>query len=780
MKRLTCEMCGSQDLIKKDGVFECQSCGCKYTVEEAKKLMVEGVVEVKVTEPVKIDNSSKIDGFYEIARRAREDGNITQAAQYYNLILQEEPNSWEAQFYSVYYIAMDCKIAGIPNASYNIAGCLNSVISLMLANTKTETLQQLNLVKIGEDLVNISATFLKATRSFYVNTSDSIKNQYTLKFNDEAYAIESILTTFEKEVLKRFDNTVFGLTLANEALISAKLVCEAALKEVSRYILFPDAVKKRESELSRYSEKIKTNKERINELKEKEEINSDKEGNYTKYLKISNETDDIDELNKCLKVFEALGDFKDSKKQIEICKQKIDEIINSKNYDKAIELKNSGKYKEAIDVFDLILSYKDSSEQKEQCLKAAQEVVAANKQIKEKKKRKIKTIVISVTAIITSLAIAIPISISNSKYNDAIVLMAAGKYTEAINAFEELNGYSDSYVKIKECHYNIGTALLKKDKLQKAVGSFSKANDFKDSKNQMSQILKEIAIKDTITAGDDHTVGLKSDGTVVAVGSIYGECDVEEWTDIVAISAGDSHTIGLKSDGTVVAVGSSIYDACDVEEWTDIVAISAGYHHTVGLKSDGTVVAIGENTAHQCEVSGWTDIVAISAGYGHTVGLKSDGTVVATEFFPYRTGYDVPYYGQCDVEKWKDIVAISAGYDHTVGLKSDGTVVAVGSSIYGQCDVEKWKDIVAISAGDDYTVGLKSNGTVVAVGSNSFGQCDVLDWTDIVAISAGSSHTVGLKADGTVIATEYLGDNEYYDGQCNVSGWSDIKLPTKR
>lgn len=37
MKQLTCEMCGSTDLIKEDGVFVCQACGIKYSVEEAKK-----------------------------------------------------------------------------------------------------------------------------------------------------------------------------------------------------------------------------------------------------------------------------------------------------------------------------------------------------------------------------------------------------------------------------------------------------------------------------------------------------------------------------------------------------------------------------------------------------------------------------------------------------------------------------------------------------------------------------------------------------------------------
>ena len=44
MKQLTCEMCGSTDLMKQDGVFVCQSCGTKYSVEEAKKMMVEGTV----------------------------------------------------------------------------------------------------------------------------------------------------------------------------------------------------------------------------------------------------------------------------------------------------------------------------------------------------------------------------------------------------------------------------------------------------------------------------------------------------------------------------------------------------------------------------------------------------------------------------------------------------------------------------------------------------------------------------------------------------------------
>ena len=77
----------------------------------------------------------------------------------------------------------------------------------------------------------------------------------------------------------------------------------------------------------------------------------------------------------------------------------------------------------------------------------------------------------------------------------------------------------------------------------------------------------------------------------------------------MAVSAGSNNTVGLKSDGTVVAVGYNKYGQCDVSDWTDIVAVSAGECHTVGLKSNGTVVAAGWNDDGQCDVSGWTDII---------------------------------------------------------------------------------------------------------------------------------------------------------------------------
>ena len=59
MKKLVCEMCGGADLVKQDGVFVCQNCGTKYSVEEARKMMMEGSVSIEGT--VSVEGTVKVD-----------------------------------------------------------------------------------------------------------------------------------------------------------------------------------------------------------------------------------------------------------------------------------------------------------------------------------------------------------------------------------------------------------------------------------------------------------------------------------------------------------------------------------------------------------------------------------------------------------------------------------------------------------------------------------------------------------------------------------------------
>ena len=88
MKALVCEMCTSNDIVKQDGIYVCQNCGTKYSVEEARKMMSEGAIV--------IDETSKIDNYYKLAESAKEAGNNEEAEEYCNKILEIDPEHYQA------------------------------------------------------------------------------------------------------------------------------------------------------------------------------------------------------------------------------------------------------------------------------------------------------------------------------------------------------------------------------------------------------------------------------------------------------------------------------------------------------------------------------------------------------------------------------------------------------------------------------------------------------------------------------------------------------------
>ena len=500
-----------------------------------------------------------------------------------------------------------------------------------------------------------------------------------------------------------------------------------------------------------YQKALRFGDEKLKARLTEDNENARMEGIYVRGKKMMSENCDEDTFKEIANLFETIREYKDAVALVQQCFEKAEAArkdtillagkakINGKN------CKFIANYEAAIQLLQSIPGWKDADEIVSNCRKRIEELAAkeeANRLEREhleemarnhaKRQKTIKRIVV-VTLLTVTAAVILWLTVISPfvRYSKAVSLMETGDKAGAAVVFGELG-------------------------------------DYKDSKAQHAALWKEVAplnaVRETISAGNAHTVGLKKDGTVVAVGSTYGgKCNVSGWTNIVAVSVGDDHTVGLKRDGTVVAVGRTYSGRSNVSDWTSIVAVSAGNPHTVGLKVDGTVVAVGDNDDNQCDVSDWTDIVAVSAGGDHTVGLKKDGTVVAV-----GDNDD----NQCDVSDWTDIVAVSAGNTHTVGLKRDGTVVAAGDNNDDRCNVSGWTDIVAVSAGGYHTVGLKRDGTVVAVGYNRYGQCDVSDWTDIVAVSAGGYHTVGLKKNGTVVAV-----GSTYGGKCNVSGWTNIKLP---
>lgn len=103
MKAIVCEMCSSHDVVKQDGYYVCQSCGTKYSTEDAKKLMVEIAGKVDVSgSTVSVDTTDATKRSLENARRAMQKEDWDEAEKYYNLVEQNDPSNIEAIFYSAY------------------------------------------------------------------------------------------------------------------------------------------------------------------------------------------------------------------------------------------------------------------------------------------------------------------------------------------------------------------------------------------------------------------------------------------------------------------------------------------------------------------------------------------------------------------------------------------------------------------------------------------------------------------------------------------------------
>jgi len=275
---------------------------------------------------------------------------------------------------------------------------------------------------------------------------------------------------------------------------------------------------------------------------------------------------------------------------------------------------------------------------------------------------------------------------------------------------------------------------------------------------------------DLIGAGGRQTTVILPNGMAKSAGdqgsgaygdvASFGAANTYGWNDLKSVSSGDHFTLGLRCDGTLVAVGHNHYGQCNIYGWTDIEAAIAGDCHTVAIRRDGTLLATGWNEDGQCNVhllAGTPNNkpMAVAAGYRHTVVLYEDGTVKAIG------GNN---HGQCNVSSWTDIIAVYAGANYTVGLRADGTVVACGRNDEGQCNVGGWTNVVTLCAGDTHTVALTADGKILSTGRSVEGQLNFSGWTgNIIAINAGRNHTVAITDDGRILAT---GENIY--GQCNI------------
>ena len=188
-----------------------------------------------------------------------------------------------------------------------------------------------------------------------------------------------------------------------------------------------------------------------------------------------------------------------------------------------------------------------------------------------------------------------------------------------------------------------------------------------------------------VAYSDRHAAILTKDGTMrVFEVDDYERGELFRWNDVISVASGQNHIVGLKSDGTVVSVeanrtGNKVSkdgvtsmrppDPCAVNEWRDVATIQCAGDVTLGLRTDGRVLSAGNNRYGQCNTEDWRGAVSVVTSGNHTVALFADGHVEAV-------GHNED--GECRTEAWRRVIQISVMPKLTLGLRADGKVLAAG------------------------------------------------------------------------------------------------------
>ena len=167
----------------------------------------------------------------------------------------------------------------------------------------------------------------------------------------------------------------------------------------------------------------------------------------------------------------------------------------------------------------------------------------------------------------------------------------------------------------------------------------------------------------SVAAGRVHTMYVETDGTLWAMGyKVNGQLGdgkdanlefrstpVQVATGVASVAAGADHTMYVKTDGTLWATGSNAQgqlgnggnstSTTPVQVATGVASVAAGRVHTMYVKTDGTLWAMGDNrygqlgdgttTNRSSAVRGATGVASVSAGRVHTMHVKTDGTLWA-------------------------------------------------------------------------------------------------------------------------------------------------------
>jgi hypothetical protein len=251
-----------------------------------------------------------------------------------------------------------------------------------------------------------------------------------------------------------------------------------------------------------------------------------------------------------------------------------------------------------------------------------------------------------------------------------------------------------------------------------------------------------------IAAGGGHMLALKADGTVVGwgrnasgqatgvptSGSATGQVMIagQPLSSVVAIAAGLNHSLALRSDGTVVGWGTnSSGQATGVpsdnsasgpvtiggQALSSVTAIGSGptANHSLAIKRNGTVVAWGDDTYGQTDVASDLvgPLVGCASSYASFVVVNPNGTR--------------PPPGGVVTNCTETALRAAMANGGTVTFACDGTITLASAITV---------DLDTVLDGNGHQIGLTGMHGVLYVGTNVHLTVANLAITDSRAVSA--------------------------------------------
>ncbi|MCL2680059.1 MAG: hypothetical protein FWF11_01075 [Coriobacteriia bacterium] len=250
-----------------------------------------------------------------------------------------------------------------------------------------------------------------------------------------------------------------------------------------------------------------------------------------------------------------------------------------------------------------------------------------------------------------------------------------------------------------------------------------------------------------VSAGAAHSLAIRLDGTLWSWGSNnngltglgidfdydtgYGfqttPAQVGTATNWTQVSAGSNHSLGIRSDGTLWAWGENANGMTGLgtttgfqttptqvgtaTNWATVSAAgNSNFHedgYSLAIRSDGTLWSWGHNdhgrtglgttTGNQltpAQVGTATNWAAVSAGWIHSLAIKSDGTLWAWGGYS-ATGLGTDTGIQttpAQVGTATDWTQVAAGQAHSLAIRSDGSLWGWGHNYNGQLGLDDTDD----------------------------------------------------------------------------------------